>query len=186
MRSSTILLGAVVVLGACDGDTALPVEADCNPLGASGCLTPWPSSSLGTDGFSPSMPITMEVDVAVDPSSLVLPDATVLLDLTTSTRVAHVATIEARPDDVQAIRLWPTAPLPHAHRFAVAITDAVVTLDGEALDSPPGFTALVDDRYTDHDLLEAMRPRFGETLDALEESGLDLDSLVVAWDFATR
>lgn len=191
MRATHLLVGALAVVGACDGDTALPIEAECNPLGASGCLTPWPSSSLGTDGFSPATPITIEVEQAIDPSSLALPDATVLLDLTTSVKLAHVATIEVRPSldsdgDVQAIRFTPAAPLPRGHRFAVAITNLVVDLDGDELESPPGFTALLDGHYTDHDLLEAMRPRFGDTLDALEAAGLDLDTLVVAWDFATR
>jgi len=186
MRFIPLLLGALAVVGACDGDTALPVEAECNPLGATGCLTPWPSSSLGTHSFAPATPITMELDATIDPSSLVLPDATVVLDLSTGQRVAHVATIEARPDDVQAIRIWPSSPLPPGHRFAIAITNAVVDLDGDELESPPGFEALLDNRYTDHDLLEAMRPRFGDTLDALEDAGLDIDSLVVAWDFATQ
>lgn len=184
MRSS-ILVG-MLALAACDGDTALPVEADCNPLGATGCLTPWPSSSLGTDGFAPETPIVMEIEAAIDPSSLALADATVLFDLTTRTRVAHSATVEARPDDAQAIRIWPAAPLARGHRYAVAITDQVLDLDGDELDSPPGFEALAGDRYTDHDLLEAMRPRFAETLDALDAAGIERDTLVVAWDFATK
>lgn len=185
MRLPQILLLGLA-LGACDGDTALPVEADCNPLGATGCLTPWPSSSLGTNGFAPAMPITMELEAAIDPASLVRPDATVLLDLSTGQRVVHVASIEARPDDVQAIHIFPLAPLPRGHRFAVAITNTVVDLDGDELESPPGFEALLDGRYTDHELLEAMRPRFTGTLDALEAAGLDIDALVVAWDFATN
>lgn len=180
------MLGALVAFGACDGDTALPVEADCNPLGATGCLTPWPSSSIGNDGFSAAMPITMEFDAAIDPASLVLPDATIVLDLSTGQRIAHAATIEARPDDAQAIRILPSAPLDRGHRFAVAITNAVVDLDGDELDSPPGFDALLDNRYTDHELLEAMRPRFEDTLDAIESAGVDIDTLVVAWDFTTR
>lgn len=185
MRSLPFLLGTLVVVVACDGDTALPVEADCNPLGATGCLTPWPSSSLAPDGVAPSMPITIELDAAIDPSSLALVDATVLLDLTTGVRVSHAASLEPRPDDVEAIRILPSVPLAHGHRYAVAITDAVVDLEGDELESPPGFAALLDDRYTDHDRLEAIRPRFDDTLDALESAGLDVDALVVAWDFAT-
>ncbi len=33
-----------VVLAACSGDTALPIEAQCNPLGINHCMTPWPNS----------------------------------------------------------------------------------------------------------------------------------------------
>lgn len=183
MRSLPVLLALVVP--ACDGHRALPVEAACNPLGATGCLTPWPSSALGTNGFAAATPITMEVEASIDPASLALPDATVLLDLTTGERVAHAATIEARPDDAQAIRILPASALASGHRYAVAITNAVLDLDGDSLEATPGFEALLDERYTDHDLLEAMRPRFADTLDALEAAGIDVDSLVVAWDFAT-
>lgn len=185
MRITILVLG-VLGVSACDGDTALPVEADCNPLGGAGCLTPWPSSSLGTDGFSPDMPIVMELDATIDPASLALPDATVMIDLTAGERVVHSASIEARPDDVQAIRLWPARPLARGHRYAVAITNTVVDQDGDELVSPPGFTALVEKRYTDHELLEELRPRFADTLTALDEAGIDVDALVVAWDFTTR
>lgn len=175
-----------LALAACEGSTALPVEADCNPLGATGCLTPWPSSALGTDGFAPETPILMELPAAIDPASLARPGATVLLDVTGGHRVAHAASLEARPDDVQAIRIWPAAPLAHGHRFAVAITDVVLDLDGDELESPPGFAALAHDRYTDHERLEELRPRFADTLAALEDAGVDLETLVVAWDFSTR
>jgi hypothetical protein len=185
MRSLPFLFVALAAIEGCDGDTALTVEADCNPLGATGCLTPWPSSSLATVGVAPTTPITIELEAAIDPASLALPGATVLLDLVSGQRVPHVSALEARPG-AQAIRIVPSEPLAHGHRYAVAITNAVVDLEGEALESPPGFSALIDDRYTDHERLEAMRPRFAGTLDALEDAGLDLDALVVAWDFATR
>ncbi len=189
MRSLPFLFVAIVAIAGiegCDGDTALPVEAACNPLGATGCLTPWPSSSLATTGVDPATPITIELEAWIAPASLALPDATVLLDLGTGQRIAHVATLEARPDDAQAIRISPSAPLACGHRYAVAITNAVVDLDGDEIESPPGFTALVKERYTDHERLEELRPHFTDTLDALEDAGLDLDALVVAWDFSTR
>ncbi len=45
MRGLTIGMGlaAGLVLVACSGDTALPIEAQCNPLGINHCMTPWPS-----------------------------------------------------------------------------------------------------------------------------------------------
>jgi len=32
------------LLAACGGDTSLPIAAQCNPLGANHCMTPWPSA----------------------------------------------------------------------------------------------------------------------------------------------
>jgi len=40
---------AVLVLSACSSDASLPMRANCNPLGANHCMTPWPSSVFETD-----------------------------------------------------------------------------------------------------------------------------------------
>lgn len=40
---------AIVAVAACSGDTALPIEAQCNPLGVNHCMTPWPSSVFEVD-----------------------------------------------------------------------------------------------------------------------------------------
>jgi len=56
---------AGALLGACSGDTALPIESQCNPLGINHCMTPWPSS-------------VFEVDDATTPTGrkLAIPDTT--------------------------------------------------------------------------------------------------------------
>ena len=42
-----IVLGlGLGVLGACGGDTSIPIAAQCNPLGANHCMTPWPSAAF--------------------------------------------------------------------------------------------------------------------------------------------
>lgn len=209
---------------ACGGQTSLPVDARCNPLGAGACLAPWPSSAFeaddpstatgrrlaipedaiprgatdepvdpalwnALDGFSPQTPIIVEFpggvsDVGLpaadnmDPS-LAADSPTVILDLTTGARVAHHAELG---DDDSLLVLHPAARLAYGHRYAVAITSRVVAADGGDLPISPGFRALVADRHTDHPLLEAMRPRLDEVLDALDEAGV-VDDLVVAWDF---
>jgi hypothetical protein len=118
--------------------------------------------------------------------SLATDSATVVLDMTTGARVAHFAEIDeyagSQPDS-QALQLRPAARLAGGHRYAVAITNRVRARDGSALATPPGFAALRDRKNTDHALLEAMRPRFGEVLDALDAAGFPADDLVVAWDF---
>lgn len=141
------------------------------------------------DGFSPTTPIVIELpggvsDVGLpsadnmDPS-LAMDSPTVVLDLTTGARVAHWAEVG---DDDTTLVLHPAARLDFGHRYAVAITARVVASDGTDLPISPGFRALLNDRRTDHALLEAMRGRIDEVFDALDEAGVT-DDLVLAWDF---
>ncbi|MBL0212648.1 MAG: hypothetical protein IPQ07_02060 [Myxococcales bacterium] len=225
------VLSCCVLIAACGGQTALPVESQCNPLGANACMTPWPSSAFEVDdpgsatgrrlaipdrtlpiniddlptepagwnladGFSPAAPMVMSFPGGVSPvglppndnydRSLAADSPTVILDMTTGERVAHFAEIDEQADgmpDSQALFLRPAARLIGGHRYAVGITRAVHSADGEDLPVPPGFAALRDGKHTDHELLEAMRPRFGDVLDALDEAGYPSEDLVVAWDF---
>jgi hypothetical protein len=155
-----------------------------------------PAGWNAADGFSPAAPIAMAWRGGVSPDdlppidnpglSLADDSPTVILDMTTGARIAHYAELDAqaadRPD-AQALLLRPAARLVGGHRYAVAITRRVRAPDGGDLAVPAGFAALRDHRDTDHALLEAMRPRFGEVLAALEAAGVASDALVVAWDF---
>jgi hypothetical protein len=148
------------------------------------------------DGFSPAAPMIMVWKGGVSPDGLpphdnfdlsLAPNSpTVILDMTTGTRVAHFAEVDAQATDQpdsQALVMRPAARLIGGHRYAVGITNRVRAKDGSELAIPPGFAALRDHKNTDHALLEAMRPRFGEVLDALDAAGFPEDDLVVAWDF---
>jgi hypothetical protein len=169
-------------------DATLPANAD--ELAAD------PTGWNVVDGFSPSAPIIMAFPGGVSPVglppvdnmdlSLAIDSPTVILDMTTGARVAHFAEVDSNAEhapDSQALLLRPAARLVGGHRYAVAITNRVVAKDGSDLDTPPGFAALRDGKRTDHGLLEAMRPRFEDVLDALDEAGFPDDELVVAWDF---
>lgn len=148
------------------------------------------------DGFSPAAPMVMAWKGGVSPDGLPPADnmdismtadsPTVLLDMTTGERVPHFAEVDLgaeRTPDSQALLIRPAARLTGGHRYAVAITRRVRARDGEPLDVPPGFAALRDGKHTDHELLEAMRPRFAEVLEALDAAGIPEDELVLAWDF---
>lgn len=65
MRGFQLSLLLAGVLCACNSDTALPIEAQCNPLGLNHCMTPWPSA-------------VFEVDDATTPTGrhLAIPDKT--------------------------------------------------------------------------------------------------------------
>ena len=148
------------------------------------------------DGFSPAAPMVIAFPGGASVTglppitnldlSLAADSATVIVDMTTGARVAHWAEldtpVEAKPDR-QALFLRPGARLAGGHRYAVGITRRVRGKDGGDLPSPPGFVALRDGTPTDHALLEAMRPRFGDVLAALATAGFPADQLVVAWDF---
>lgn len=162
-----------------------------------------PAAWNAADGFSPSAPLIMAWKSGVSPDGLPpsdnfdlsLGDAspTVIIDMTTGARVAHFAEIDALgaagrgvgddQGDRQALILRPAERLAGGHRYAVGIARRVRAADGSELATPPGFAALRDRRHTDHALLEAMRPRFADVLDALDDAGYPADELVVAWDF---
>ena len=148
------------------------------------------------DGFSPAAPMVMAWKGGVSPEGLPPADnmdlsmaaqsPTVILDMTTGERVAHFAEVDLAAQhtpDSQALLIRPAKRLIGGHRYAVAITNRVRAKDGDELAVPPGFAALRDGKHTDHELLEAMRPRFAEVLDALEQAGVPDDELVLAWDF---
>jgi hypothetical protein len=241
-HASLVLLA--ILGGACgdDGGTTdgpdapggFAIAPECNPLGISHCMAPWPSSAFevddatsatgrrlaipaGTlptnyngadidpagwnraDGFSPAAPMVMafpggvsvtglptvgDLSASLDPAS-----ATVLWDMTTGERIPHWAELDAaRADapDKQALFIRPGQRLTSGHRFAVGITTRVKSASGGDLPVPAGFIALRDGTPTEHPLLEAMRPRYGAVLDALQEAGVPRTELVVAWDFTTR
>ena len=169
-------------------DKTLPVNIDD--------LATDPAGWNVADGFSPAAPMVMSFPGGVSADglppndnydrSLAADSPTIILDMTTGERVAHFAEIDEQADgmpDSQALFLRPAARLAGGHRYAVGITRAVHAPDGEDLPIPPGFAALRDGTHTDHELLEEMRPRFGEVLDALDAAGYPSDDLVVAWDF---
>jgi hypothetical protein len=168
-------------------ERALPVNIDGLPTD--------PTEWNRADGFSPAAPMVMSFPTSVDPTllppadnmdlSLAANSPTVLLDMTTGQRVAHFAEVDVQADvpGSQALLIRPAERLAGGHRYAVAITDRLTAPDGEPLPVPPGFAALRDGRHTDHELLEQLRPRFGDVLEALDEAGFPADDLVVAWDF---
>jgi hypothetical protein len=169
-------------------ERALPVNIDELPTD--------PTAWNAADGFSPAAPMVMSFPGGVSPiglppndnfdRSLASDSPTVVLDMTTGEKVAHFAELDMTADgmpDSQALFLRPAARLIGGHRYAVGITRAVRSADGGDLPVPPGFAALRDGTHTDHELLEQMRPRFSEVLDALDEAGYPSDDLVVAWDF---
>jgi len=151
------------------------------------------------DGFSAAAPIVMSFDGGVSIANLADPlhieksitadSPTVIVDMMTGEKIAHFAEVDAPSEatpDHQALYIRPAQRLTGGHRYAVAIKTSLKRKDGADLARPPGFQALLDNAKTSHPLLEAMRPRFGDVLAALETAGVSQDQLLVAWDFTVE
>ena len=117
------------------------------------------------------------------------PDAspTVIVDMTTGERVAHFAEVDvtaaARPIARRMLPASGGAPgrRPPLRRRASASGSRPSA--AASCRSPTGFAALRDGKTTAHPLLEAMRPRLVEALDALATAGFPREDLALAWDF---
>lgn len=159
-------------------------------------IDPAPYNAL--DGFSSAAPMVIAFPTGIDPSTLVhysryqasltLESPTVIIDLGSRELVPHFAELDtaaAGQPDRQALYIRPAAMLKGSTRYVVAIRQTLKAKDGSDLPVPEGFRALRDGIRTTHPLLEAVRPRYETIFAALEERGIDRETLVTAWDFTT-
>ncbi len=134
---------------------------------------------------------------------------TVILNAETGERVPHWAELdeyvlvarqrndadESRPTftvprtleeiaEQQALMVRPAIRLDDATRYIVAIR-SVVDENGAALVPSPAFEALRDGRASNEDDVEARRDHFKRIFRELEDAGVAVDDLQLAWDFTT-
>ncbi len=135
-------------------------------------------------GVDPSnLPPYTDYDASLAPGS-----PTVLVDMDTGERIAHFAEIDVNAGDDydnQALYIRPANRLASGTRYAVGIRKSLRARGGGELPIPEGFAAILDDRETDHPLLERVRDRYGDIFAALDSVGVPRDDLVLAWDFTT-
>ena len=157
-----------------------------------------PSRWNMADGFSPAGPMLCYFAEPIDPKSLV-PEtnigaslqpgaATVLVDMATGMLVAHFAGVDAnvvKDGDRQALFITPASRLQPDHRYAVAITRAIRTVDGALPTPPPLFQAIAGGTPPTDPLSQAEAARMPDILAAVGAAGVPEASLVVAWDFVT-
>jgi hypothetical protein len=162
----------------------LDLPADGMPTNVGG--TPIdPAEWNRSDGFAPvSALITVVPDLDVEASDL--PPVTdigaslgddsplVLLDATTGERLAAWAELDANAEDPtkQALMIVPAAALPEGHRITVGLRDLVRT-DGTEVEPSDAFAA----QLADPD------PASAATFADLDDGGVDVDELDVAWSF---
>ncbi len=146
------------------------------------------------DGFSPAsspmthMPGATTVGLVSqrEMERSLLPDSkTVLIDLTTGSRVAHFAELDVAYSDVsqQALMIRPATLLETGHRYAVAIR-GVLDAAGAPLVASPTFTALRDSLPSDEPAVVERRADYDALLTTLAAAGIERGSLQIAWSFS--
>jgi hypothetical protein len=160
---------------------------------------PLDTSRYAADGFSPSTPILAYFPERIDQASLpaeASPDdgakptsATILLDMDAKQLLPHFAEVDSqayRPGvDRQSLIIRPMTRLAPGHRYAVAITKSIKTVDGGLPTAPPLFDGIADGHPHDDDMSQKQAARMPEILAALDAAGVHRSDLVVAWDFVT-
>lgn len=154
------------------------------------------------DGFSPATSLIASFVGRVDPAPLAsyarIPESleddslTILIDVETGERVAHVAeldeweTTEWLPTEPGYSTLYfrPAVPLRHDRRYVAAVR-GLRLLDGTAVEPSAYFRALRDETTTEVAELEARRPAMEEVFGILDGAGIERDDLILAWDFRT-
>ncbi len=168
----------------------LPQGQLANDKGTALDVTDWNRN----DGFSPGTPILFSapnVDLVASKAppigdigqSLGEASATVLLDMTSSTRLAHWVEIDSNaPAGKQLVIVRPAAALPEGHRIVLGVRH-LVDHAGAALAASPAFTVYRDNLTTDLPPIESRRPSMNEAFGALDRVDVVRSSLFLTVDF---
>jgi hypothetical protein len=150
----------------------------------------------GADGYSRITPIVAWWPGGFDPTALpATPDATLelsspvlLLREGDFEPVPTLVELDLRADgpDEQALLIRPLQALDPAIGYVVILTDALHTADGARPTRSLASTALLEERRSDSPEVEAMREDFALVHAAVDQHGLDVDRIVLAWTFHTR
>ncbi len=158
-----------------------------------------PAPYNAADGFSPATTILYHFAERIDPESLVPPSAidrsiapssaTVIVDMTTNTLVAHFSEVDALAPETEGVRqalmMRPVKRLLPGHRYGVAITNAARTVDGKTPAPPPQFAPIADGKPPSDDRAKKQAARMPDILKSLAAAGVERARLLVAWDFIT-
>jgi hypothetical protein len=150
------------------------------------------------DGFSPATSMLYYFAERIDPASLVPEDeiptslkpgaATVIVDMASHALVAHFSGVDenaVKETDRQGLIITPAQRLLPNHRYAVAITKSIRTVDGGQPTPPPLFQAMLQGAAPSDAMSQAQLARMPAIVAALTAAGVPSSQLVVAWDFVT-
>lgn len=129
------------------------------------------------------LPDEYEIEASLDD------DASILLYEITDQglqRVPYWTELDQLEDDSEKRTLFvrPAVLLEPDTRYVVAFRDLTDT-DGDPVQPPSAFSALVEGETEDDDVLEVRQQRFDEVFDLLDDHGIEPSSLTLAWDFVT-
>lgn len=167
------------------GETTLPISDNGNQSS--------PDLLNVADGFSPAAgPIAFlagATDLGFagpnDPqASLTADSPTIMLDADTGERIAHFVELDRSHDDDarRAIMLRPVNLLTPGHRYIVALQN-IVDADGELISASETFAALRDGTDSGEPSVETRRTLYADIFAQLETSGVQTETLQLAWDF---
>lgn len=176
----------------------LNIPADLLPIAEEG--TPIDVARFNRlDGFSPATPIHVyfegidideqsvpgqaEIADSVDPGCSVQ-----VIDYETGERYPLLVDLDAQEAAIEqhkrSLIIRPMKILKWAHRYAVVLTKDLKTVSGDSVPVPPKFAALVKGRSVPDDLAD-YKEHYAALFEKLESFGLDMDDVVLAWDFWT-
>lgn len=144
--------------------------------------TPWLALLPGAEIDRSSLPSVLDLASSVTPASSVQ-----VFDRETGERVPVWAELDLHGEaaEAQTLIVRPMRALPFGRRVAVVVTDAVLTVDGAAVEAPGPFAALRDGRPTDSAVVEAMRPGYEELFAFLGDHDVPRGRVILAWEAVT-
>jgi hypothetical protein len=147
------------------------------------------------DGWSPVMPTVVLLPKAVDAQGLAdetkpefstkIASPTVMVEVASGARVAHLAEVDLTGEGVQrqALILRPWRPLPAGAEVAVALTTDLRDVDGKPYARTAAMQAVLDGKPTWHPRVDDHAARFDKALKALEKAGLPRAKVLAAWPY---
>lgn len=182
-----------------DADTAtgrrvsLPRSVLPTPLsGVAAAPDPW----ARFDGFARSTPIVAHLPGVVEASlggaasfynigrSLQVDSPTVLIEAESGVRVPHAVELDISAIGESAFSIRPAIPLRPGRRYIVAIRglrDEAATL----IDPPAAFAELRDRVASRSPGVKARRDLYLDVFERLDNAGVEIEDLQLAWDFTT-
>jgi len=158
------------------------------------------------DGFSPAAALLTALSTDIDTEataglaleglwdlSLAAESPTIVIDLDSGERIAHMVEIDRRaheddtPGLAQSVALLyirPAMRLQENRRYGVALRN-IKLIDGSSATAFPAFAALRDGVITTSATIEERRPRYDELFGVFEAQGISRSELVQAWTFTT-
>lgn len=149
------------------------------------------------DGFSASSTILFQLPDGVDrgfpkptdegiASSIETSSKTIVLDAESGELIPHFAEEDknATSAETRALTIRPVIRLKDGHRYIVAVR-GVENSSGDVIAPSEAFLALRDGRSSDDPRIESRRAHYEGIFKALEDAGIEKDSLQLAWDFTT-